>query len=379
MSDDIESGSNGASQSDAPPSRQKRKRRRADKPKYFAAVDLGTNNCRLLIARSMANGFQVVDSYSNVVRLGAGLARTGELAEPNMDAAIEAIKVCASKMKAKSVVRWRCIATQACREASNGEAFLARVKQETGLTFESISPRVEARLSVMGVLNIIDPKMDIALVIDIGGGSTELSWVDIRKFDTNKMSKRISRPPISAWVSLPVGVVNLSETFPETPDDLAGWYESMKAHVRQMLEDRNSSTKFANVFKYGRGHLVGTSGTITSLAGVHLKLPYYQRNKIDGIWANSSDLVGTARKLSRMTLEDRQKEPCIGLDRASMLVAGCAIFDVIQELWPSDRVRVADRGLREGMLMGLMNKTQIRPHSARTQESSIAGGQNAQR
>ncbi|NNC36746.1 MAG: Ppx/GppA family phosphatase [Acidimicrobiales bacterium] len=361
MPDEHVSGSNDALKSRAPRSRSGRRPRYTGKPQYFGAVDLGTNNCRLLIARSMQNGFQVVDSYSNVVRLGAGLARTGKLAEANMAAAIKAIQVCADKMKAKRVKRWRCIATQACREASNGEAFMQRVKEETGLSFETITPRVEARLSVMGCMNILDLDKEVALVIDIGGGSTELSWVDIRKINTDKMSRRISRPPISAWTSLPVGVVNLSEMYPEDPDDLGGWFEDMKECVREKIRENDCENRFANSFREGRGHLVGTSGTITSLTGVHLKLPFYQRNKIDGIWVDSKHIIGTAKRLSTMSLEDRQKEPCIGTDRATMLVAGCAILDVIYDLWPSDRIRVADRGLREGMLMGLMNKSQIRP------------------
>lgn len=370
MPDEQVSGSVGATNK-AAPRRGSGRNRRSGRPQYFAAVDLGTNNCRLLIARSLQNGFQVVDSYSNVVRLGAGLARTGKLAEPNMDAAIKAIQVCADKMKAKNVKRWRCIATQACREASNGDEFMKRVKEETGLSFETISPRVEARLSVMGCMNILDHEKEVALVIDIGGGSTELSWVDVRKLNSNKMSRRISRPPISAWTSLPVGVVNLSEMYPESPDDLAGWFQSMKDHVREKIDENDCANRFSNTFKEGRGHLVGTSGTITSLAGVHLKLPYYQRNKIDGIWVEAKHIMSTADKLSKMSLEERQQEPCIGMDRATMLVAGCAILDVIYDLWPSERIRVADRGLREGMLMGLMNKTQIRPHVPKHNGSQV--------
>lgn len=372
MPDEHVSGSADVAQKGAPRSRRRRKSRNTGKPQYFGAVDLGTNNCRLLIARSLQNGFQVVDSYSNVVRLGAGLARTGKLAEPNMDAAIKAIQVCADKMKAKRVKRWRCIATQACREASNGEEFMRRVKEETGLSFETISPRVEARLSVMGCMNILDLEKEVALVIDIGGGSTELSWVDIRKLNNNKMSRRISRPPISAWTSLPIGVVNLSEMYPEDPDDLEGWFESMKDCVREKIEENDCANRFSKTFQEGRGHLVGTSGTITSLAGVHLKLPYYQRNKIDGIWVEAKHIIGTAKKLSTMSLAERQKEPCIGMDRATMLVAGCAILDVIYDHWPSERIRVADRGLREGMLMGLMNKTQIRPKDRSKNGSKVA-------
>ncbi|MBL4871585.1 MAG: Ppx/GppA family phosphatase, partial [Robiginitomaculum sp.] len=278
------------------------------KQQHFAAIDLGTNNCRLLIARSQSNGFKIIDSYSNVVRLGAGLSQTGRLSEESMAATLKALEVCAAKMKAKSVKRWRCIATQACREAENGSTFLSQVKSETGLLFETISPRVEARLAVMGCMNLLDDTKDVALVIDIGGGSTELSWVDIRRFNS-ETNPRLHRPPISAWVSLPIGVVNLSEMYPERPHDLEGWYEDMKNHVREQMISRNCEKRFANVFKDGRGHLIGTSGTITSLASVHLKLPFYQRNKIDGIWINSQDALDTARRLVSLPLEKRQQEP----------------------------------------------------------------------
>jgi len=375
MPEELESGSTGAGvepvsnkslvnkrQDKHPRSKGPRQRRRR-KPQYFGAIDLGTNNCRLLIARSLPDGFKVVDSYSKVVRLGAGLSSTGMLSDKSMDMAVEAIGVCAAKMKRKSVTRWRCIATQACRAAENGDAFLSRVKKETGLTFETISPRVEARLSVMGVLNIIDMSKDIALVIDIGGGSTELSWVDIRKLRADNGSTRLHRPPISAWVSLPIGVVNLSEMYPEDHGDQAGWYSAMKAHILDEIKKQDRDKQFTNTFKEGRGHMVGTSGTVTSLASVLMELPYYQRDKIDGIWVDGPAILETARNLSEMSYANRQLVPCIGEDRASMITAGCAILEVVSELWPSQKIRVADRGLREGLLMGLMNKSQITHNS----------------
>jgi len=263
----------------------------------FAAVDLGTNNCRLLIARDAGESFRIIDSYSRVVRLGQGLAATGKLSDESMDAAVEAIAVCASKMKAKRVKRWRCVATEACRRASNGQGFLKRVKEETGISMEVISPRVESRLAVMGCVNLVDPTKDVSLVIDIGGGSTELSWVDVRKLRDDRANHRLHRPPISAWASLPIGVVTLS-------------------------------------------------------------LPYYQRAKVDGLWFRSADAVSVARDMGSKSFEERAKEPCIGKDRANLLVAGCAITDVLCEMWPSKMIRVADRGLREGILIGLMQKGQ---------------------
>jgi len=334
--------------------RHRRKRRRA---KTYAALDLGTNNCRLLIARPKDEGFRVIDSYSKVVRLGAGLQSSGRLSETSMDLAVEAISVCARKMKSKSVKRWRCVATQACRAADNCDEFLDRVKSETGVSLEIISPRVEARLSVMGCVNLIDITKDVALVVDIGGGSTELSWVDVRTLRENGGLLRAFRPPISAWTSLPVGVVTLSERVPEH-DDREKWYEDLKQVVRDTIVEKQAHTRFTNLFKAGKGHLIGTSGTITSLAGINQKLPYYQRDKVDGSWMTASDAVSVCRKMASLSYEDRAKEPCIGEDRAKLLVAGCAITDVLCELWPSEQIRVADRGLREGILMGLMQRSQ---------------------
>ena len=367
MPDEQNSGSERAA-SNGRRSRKRARHRRGSggkgrKSSSYAALDLGTNNCRLLIARDQGDSFRIIDSYSRVVRLGQGLAASGQLSDESMDAAVEAIKVCASKMKAKRVKRWRCVATEACRRASNGEVFLKRVKEETGISLEVISPRVESRLAVMGCINLVDPTKDVALVIDIGGGSTELSWVDVRKLKDDTANHRLHRPPISAWASLPIGVVTLTERVPET-DDKTTWYSALKDVVHETIKEQGCATRFTNLFQQGRGHLIGTSGTITSLAGIHLKLPYYQRAKVDGLWLRSVDAVAVARDMGSRSFAERAEEPCIGTDRAHLLVAGCAIIDVLCEMWPSKMIRVADRGLREGMLIGLMQKTQT-PHEAK--------------
>jgi len=327
-----------------------------DHPLY-AAIDLGTNNCRLLIARQVDGGFKVIDSYSKVVRLGVGLESTGLLSKESINNAVDALYVCAKKIKTHRVKRWRCVATEACRKALNGKYFLDRVKKETGLSLEIISPRVESRLAVMGCINLIDTTKNVALVVDIGGGSTELSWVDVRRLKDENLSTKIYRPPISAWASLPIGVVTLSERIPEL-NDRALWYENMKTVVRDEINKSNCKNRFVNIFNEGKGHIIGTSGTITSLAGIHLKLPYYQRDKVDGLWLRTSDAIKVSRYMSSLSPLERAKEPCIGEERANLLVAGCAITDVICEIWPSKIIRVADRGLREGMLMGLMQQKQ---------------------
>ena len=366
MSDDIPSAKTDSAQAagGSPSPRRRRKRKGPNGPAHnatFGAVDLGTNNCRLLVAKPTQDGFRVIDSYSRVVRLGAGLSATGSLSQTSMDAAVDAIKICASKMKHRNVRRWRCIATQACRQADNGAAFMARVKAETGLSFEVISPRVEARLAVMGCVSLADMSKDVVLVVDIGGGSSELSWVDVRKIKSGEGMGRIHRPPISAWASLPAGVVTLSEAIPErgdSPEDLAGRYGDMKQHVRDLIQAAGCETRFTKAFAAGKGHIIGTSGTITSLAGIHLGLPYYQRDKVDGLWMNSEHAINISRRMAALPVDERALEPCIGRDRASLLVAGCAIMDVLLEMWPAKRIRVADRGLREGLLMGLMSQSQ---------------------
>jgi len=375
MSDDLSSAAGAQPEKVSPPQNRTRKRRRKRTRKgrgenIFAALDLGTNNCRLLVAKPAGEHFRVIDSYSRVVRLGSGLSTTGRLSDESMSAAIEAIGVCASKMKSKKVTRWRCVATQACRQADNGQDFLKRVKVQTGINLEIISPRVEARLSVMGCLNLADTRKDVALVVDIGGGSTELSWVDLRRLRTPGGGRRVHRPPISAWASLPVGVVTLSEQIPEH-DDKVTWYADLKQAVVDAIHQAGCETRFTKTFEDGKGHLIGTSGTITSLASVHLKLPYYQRNKVDGLWMPSDEAIAIARRMSQSSVEDRAREPSIGEDRAALLVAGCAIMDVLCEMWPSQRIRVADRGLREGMLIGLMQQSRI---SSKPSVSTHNGG-----
>jgi len=222
----------------------------------------------------------------------------------------------------------------------------------------------------MGCLNLADTRKDVALVVDIGGGSTELSWVDLRRLRTPGGGRRVHRPPISAWASLPVGVVTLSEQIPEH-DDKVTWYADLKQAVVDAIHQAGCETRFTKTFEDGKGHLIGTSGTITSLASVHLKLPYYQRNKVDGLWMPSDEAIAIARRMSQSSVEDRAREPSIGEDRAALLVAGCAIMDVLCEMWPSQRIRVADRGLREGMLIGLMQQSRI---SSKPSVSTHNGG-----
>jgi exopolyphosphatase / guanosine-5'-triphosphate,3'-diphosphate pyrophosphatase len=322
----------------------------------FAALDLGTNNCRLLIATPAGRSFRIVEAFSRIVRLGEGLSRTGRLDEAAMQRAHAALQICADKIKRRSVARVRAVATQACRAAENGAAFIAEVEARTGLQLQVISPREEARLSVVGCVNLLDRKAAAALVVDVGGGSTELSWVDLRNGALGRPDSRLDlhRLPIRAWLSAPVGVVTLAERFPEPEVPTADWFRAMVDHMKAEIEGFTHAESMRSVFASGGGHLVGTSGAITSLAGLHLGLKRYDRSRVDGLWLRRADCTAAAERLMRLGPQARAAEPCIGPDRADLVLAGAAILQAVQELWPCDRVRVADRGLREGILLSLM-------------------------
>jgi exopolyphosphatase/guanosine-5'-triphosphate,3'-diphosphate pyrophosphatase len=329
--------------------------RESDGP-FYAALDLGTNNCRLLIARPSPDGFRVSEAYSNIVRLGEGLTQTGRLQDHAMDRAMAALQVCADKIARRGCRRVRAVATQACRSAENGAAFIERVKQQTGLSLQVISPSEEARLSVAGCLNLLDREAEAALVIDVGGGSTELSWVDLQGGGLDQQMRRFApqRLPVRAWMSAPVGVVSLAERFPEDPSDRPGWYRAMVEAMKSHVATAEGAEVLRPAFLAGRAHLVGTSGAITSLAGLHLGLRRYDRRRVDGLWMTRADCERVSQRLLAVDVATRAQEPCIGPERADLVLAGAAILQAVQELWPCERVRVADRGLREGLLLSLM-------------------------
>ncbi|CAM1629886.1 N-terminal [Bartonella choladocola] len=326
-------------------------RARAQKVPLYAALDLGTNNCRLLIAAPTKPGhFHVIDAFSRIVRLGEGLARTGRLNENAMERAIEALKVCRLKLDQRKIRRCRLIATEACRSAENGKVFIERVARETGINLEIIDRETEARLAVAGCGTLVEEDTDAIVVFDIGGGSSEIVLIDRSK----KRSPRLAEH-IIAWTSLPVGVITLAERFGGenvSVDD----FEKMKDYVRSLLKGFKGRDKLGALAKSPHFHLLGTSGTVTTLAGIHLELAKYDRRLIDGIWLKNDDVERMTKRLLSWNLAERVANPCIGHDRADLVLAGCAILDVIREEWPAERLRVADRGLREGILTELMSR-----------------------
>jgi len=312
----------------------------------FAALDLGTNNCRLLVAEPAGAGFRIIDGYSQIVRLGEGVAATGRLGAAAMERALAALQVCADKIAQRPVEMQRCVATQACRTAANGAEFLATVTERTGLNLEVIPPSEEAQLAVQGCAALLDPHVEMGIVVDIGGGSTEVSFVNPRRLEPD------GSPTIIDWVSTPFGVVTLAETHGPSLDDDRG-YEALVGEITAALL-ATSCARFAPIFRAGGGHLVGTSGTVTSLAGVHLDLDRYRRAKVDGLWMTVDEVRAAAARLRAAGPKGRAAHPCIGPDRGDLVAPGAAILEAVVRAWPVQRVRVADRGLREGMLMQLM-------------------------
>jgi exopolyphosphatase/guanosine-5'-triphosphate,3'-diphosphate pyrophosphatase len=309
----------------------------------YGALDLGTNNCRLLIARPTDGGFTVIDAFSRIVRLGDGLSQSGKLSDEAMDRAVGALSVCAEKLRRRNVSLSRSVATEACRRAANGRKFLERVRDETGIALEIIEPAEEARLAMLGCHKLLEPGDGPALIFDIGGGSTELVLID-----------QVSGvPKIRSWWSAPWGVVSLTES--EGRQALEG-DDRVKAYKRMRERVRRSFDQFEAMLPKGRKgiRLLGTSGTVTTLASVHLALPTYDRRAVDGLHVPIDAMRAISTMIAEMDYEERSALPCIGPDRADLVVAGCAILEAILEIWPASKLGVADRGIREGILRSLM-------------------------
>jgi exopolyphosphatase/guanosine-5'-triphosphate,3'-diphosphate pyrophosphatase len=317
----------------------------------YAALDLGTNNCRLLIATPREHGFRVVDAFSRIVRLGEGVGQSGVLGRAAMDRAVEALKICAAKLADRNLDRARQIATEACRVAANRDEFVGRVREETGLVIEIVSQEIEARLAVAGCASLVDSHAHGVILFDIGGGSSELVWIDLAGTADGRRRRMADR--VRSWMSLPVGVVNVSERHGGRHVSRES-FEAMVAEVALMLGAFPEIEALDAAVAGGRVHMLGTSGTVTTLAGVHLGLPRYDRRRVDGIWLSGGEVASLVGTLAAMDYDTRVANPCIGRDRADLVLAGCAILEAFRRRWPCERLRVADRGLREGVLVELM-------------------------
>lgn len=321
----------------------------------YAALDLGTNNCRLLIAQPEEQGFRIVDAFSRVVRLGEGLSLTGKLSEEAIQRTLLALEVCRSKMEQRGVTRARLVATEACRRAENGLDFIQYVRDHLFLHFDIIDRQTEIALAVDACRSLIDQNAQAVLLFDIGGGSSEIAWLtSLQEPSFVSIEKPLSR--IDQWISLPLGVVTLAEKFGGFSISKA-LFEEMVAYVTNYL------LPFVHHLKPSvlppSFHFLGTSGTATTLAGVHLRLARYDRRRVDGLWMQAGEVQRVIEELRTLSYIERVQRGCIGPDRADLVVAGCAILKAIYDAFPSSPLRIADRGLREGLLLQMMREDQL--------------------
>ena len=331
----------------------------------YAALDLGTNSCRMLIARPKGSGFQVVDSFSKSVQLGSGLERTGRLSRGSMARTLQALRICQQKLKRSKVRRMRLVATEACRRALNGAEFMDRVARETGLRLDIIDPEEEAQLAVVSCAPLVSPKTENLLVVDIGGGSTELVWIDVHDVPREERAKAIMRlhrgfrqvrddlprATVVDWISVPLGVATLRDQFHDVADDAAR-FALMSWFFEENLAD---FTPYQSAQPQERFQIVGTSGTVTTVAASHLGLKRYDRTKVDGLRMTSAQIDKVIHSYLAMGPQGRRRDPRIGADRAALIMSGAAILQALMRVWPTDRLSVADRGLREGLLYAQMN------------------------
>lgn len=319
----------------------------------YAALDLGTNNCRLLIASPVYSegeiwpSLRILDSYSRIVRLGEGLGHGGELSEDAMQRTAKALRVCRSKLAKHPKANVRFVATEACRRASNARLFLKQIANEVGMDIEIITNEEEAKLAFYGCSSLLGGHARKALTFDIGGGSTEFMWA--------KRDQPEQLPEVVGWSTIPYGVMNLSEQFGGTAFTEM-YFDEIVDKLRGLLEkfDAQHNIRDTIVAERGAVQLLSTSGTVTTLAAIHLDLTRYDRSKVDGICLHMHDLRGAIAKLMDMTPAERYQHPCIGSQRADYIIGGCAILEAIHRVWPLDRITIADRGVREGIIMGLL-------------------------
>ena len=325
----------------------------------IAAIDLGTNNCRLLIANADVNApppqklLRVVDSFSRIVRLGEGMTQTGALSEDAMSRTIDALHACKRKLDKHDVDDYRFVATEACRKASNSAEFMSRIVEETSLNIEVINTEEEARLAMMGCHSLLRDDVKHALAFDIGGGSTEVMWVEIAP-PSNPNSPFTFEPKIKDWISIPYGVMNVSEQM-GSPGYAELYFDDIVERIEATLTafDKKHSISDMTSSK-NEVQLVSTSGTATTLAAIHMELPRYERSKIDGISLGNDKIHATIDALLAMRPSERFAHPCIGVNRSDYILAGCAIFKAITNIWSFPETTIADRGVREGIIMSLV-------------------------
>ena len=321
-----------------------------------AVIDLGTNNCRLLIAESSSKtsrgrrsaDFRIIDSFSRIVRLGEGLSKSGVLNPDAMDRTVAALKICAQKIKRSGARDVRAVATQACRQAANGSDFLERVAAETGIYLKTINPLQEVQLGVASAMPLLQRRWPYALVFDVGGGSTEVSFLQFKPGQGFRLIDSLS---------VPLGVVSLAEDYGDPDQDLgADQFAMMQDQVERQFAPFAQTHDIRTMQQHHEIQTVGMSGTVTTVKALDLGLPSYDRRKVDRTLFDMAHLQNICEGLIAGGNAGLISNGCIGSDRADLVLPGIAILQALGNVFGFERLLVLDRGLREGLLHQIFSK-----------------------
>lgn len=315
------------------------------KGKKVAALDLGSNTCRLIIAEVFPDGaFENVEVFSRIVRLGENLSQSNKLQSAAIERAVGALRICSRKIDEHRPLLVRCVATEACRRAQNADYFKKLVRQETKLRLEIIDPNEEAELCLKGCETLLNPRIPYGVVFDIGGGSSEVMWVKLHEGGDAELLE---------FISLPFGVVGLSETYGTYTGVV---FDDIVHSISDSLKGFHAYADICSLIQENKVQMVGCSGTATTIAALKLNLKAYDREVIDGTIIEQKDIEGIKDLLCAMTPSERAAHPCIGSGRSDLVIPGLSIFAGIYDAFPVSEICVADRGVRDGIIAQLTHE-----------------------
>lgn len=303
----------------------------------LAAVDLGTNTVRLLVVEAEGREWRPLHQSQRVTRLGEGQAETGRLLEAPMQRTVDTVSEFIAAARGLGASEIRVVATSAVREAPNRAELLALLRAATGLDASVVSGEEEARLTLQGVAAGLPQLGGSFVLFDIGGGSTELVLGEDGR--------------LGAVVSLQLGVVRLAERYGDAgPVDWARF-----ALMRGEIDGRLAREIPARIIEARAPALVGTAGTVTTLAALDLGLPAYDASRVQGHTLARGAVERLLNRLGALAVAERARLPCLEPGRADVIIPGIAICLAVMDRLGYGSLVVSDRGLREGILCEILS------------------------
>lgn len=312
-----------------------------DAKKYFAAIDLGSRNCRTIVGcQSKAGAFEYIETYSKSVSLADGVAASKKLSRKSMDRTIEALAFCSKVLSRYAGLTYLAVATDAMRRAENASVFIKRVKRELGLIISIITPQEEAYYAALGCIEVLSLETEIFVVFDIGGGSSEIALC------RQKSDKDIE---LIDSLSIPYGVINLLESKDHlTFSGYSNLVQKISDLSRDFLNQYATTLDFVNNFQ-----CIGTSGTTTTVAALNMNLRFYDREKINDSILQFSEILKTVHYVQSLSEDERKLHPYISQSNEDLVLGGLTILEGIVRGLPASTITVTDRGVRDGVVYAL--------------------------